>query len=108
MAEKKPDNAKVTPAHQPMEHMTRLKTRRWINLGLVLVIIIFAIIGSLLVAEHRNESATKAATMPLVYYDATKGLVTLADSSGNAKANTKVPVQSPVAYETVSPDNYTL
>ncbi|HET7528726.1 MAG TPA: hypothetical protein VFJ84_00660 [Candidatus Saccharimonadales bacterium] len=105
MADKPTKPKVVSPIYHPLNQASRLRSRRWLNIGIVLLVVAAAIAGGLLVKDHKNKNQSSAAHgVRLIYTDSVKGRLSLADNAGDILARAPAPVKVYATYEALSPD----
>jgi hypothetical protein len=93
---------------EDIQQTPRWRTRHWLNISLVLIIVLAAIAGSLLVTTSRNKNASDTSPVRLAYVDSADGLATLMNNSGETLTRTQVQKNSYVTLEALSPDGNAL
>lgn len=109
MADKSSTPKVISPIYHSLNQASRLRSRRWLNVGIILLVIAAVIAGSLFVKDHDKKGGASAErTVRLVYTDPAKGQVYLADNTGKVLANSTIPVNSYASYEALSTDGSAL
>lgn len=105
-----PQKGKVIPIYQPFKQASRLRTRRWLNLAIIVVIVIAAVLGSIFATNYtaKKHQASVSRDIRLVFANSADGQASVVSNTGAVINHQTIPKSSLAKLEGLSPSGSAL